>query len=150
KGTTMQRFVPLCFLTMVFGVPASADDKDPTRNLDMFVGAWNVVLKYKMPDGKEHEGKSSCVAKLVINHRFLQQEYQRTMMNQPLVIWQLIGYDSAKKKFVEHYLNAHGENSHTMQTEGDFSNEGKVLTLRGDSIDATTGKLAKVRFVTTV
>jgi hypothetical protein len=154
----MHRFTPAVWLSAVLALALAAttraDDKkspeDPTRHLDFFVGDWDVAVKYKLPDGKEYEGKAACVTRRVLNGRFIQQEYTSRMNNQPLTIWQLLGFDMVQKKFVETDLHAHGDNAHTMHTDGTFSDDGKVLTLRGDTIDSMTGKPVKLRAVTTI
>jgi hypothetical protein len=139
---------------LALAVAAHADDKkdaaDPGKRLDTFVGAWDVVVKYKLPDGKEYEGKATCVAKRVLQDHFIQQEYQSMMNNQPMVIWQMLGYDTVQKKFVELDMHAHVGSAHTIHTDGAFSDDGKVLTLRGDSVDGFTSKPVKMRTVTTI
>ena len=138
-------------LALVVVATASADDKkaDPMKQLDVLVGAWDVKVKYKLPDG-EYEGKAACVTKRVLNDRFLQQEYQSMTKNQPQIIWQMLGYDTIQKKFVEFDLHARGDTAHTIHTHGDISDDGKVLTLCGDSIDGFTGKPVKMCTVTTI
>jgi hypothetical protein len=126
------------------------DAANPDKRLGYFVGAWDVAVTYQLPDGKEYQGKAACVTKRVLNGKFIQQEYQSRMNNQPLSVWQILGYDTVKKRFVEIHLNAHGENAHTMTTDGTFSDDGKVLTLRGDVMDSSTGKPVKLRAVTTI
>jgi len=149
--STLLRQLCISF-ALVVAATASADDKkaDPMKKLDVLVGAWDVAVKYKLPDGKEHEGKADCVTKRVLNGRFLQQEYKSMTNNQPQIIWQMLGYDTIQKKFVEFDLHARGDSAHTIQTYGDFSDDGKVLTLRGDSIDGFTGKPVKMCTVTTI
>lgn len=69
---------------------------------------------------------------------------------QPLTVWQLTGYDSIQKKYVEFELHSDGSGTHTLHNEGSFSDDGKVLTLAGDSMDGMTGKPVKLRTVTTI
>jgi hypothetical protein len=151
----MHRFTTTAALSalIVLAVAARGDDKkdpdDPAKRLDVFVGTWDVAVRYKLPDGKEHEGKAVCVTKRILNDRFIQQEYTSRMNNQPLLVWQLLGFDTMKKQFVETELHAQGDQAHTLHTEGSFTDDGKVLTLRGDSIDGFTGKPVKLRTVTT-
>jgi hypothetical protein len=139
---------------LVLAASARADDKkgpeDPTKRLDVLVGDWDVAVRYKLPDGKEYEGKAACVTRRVLNDRFIQQEYTSRLNDQPLVVWQLLGFDTLKKQFVETQLHVHGDDTHTMHTEGTFADDGKVLTLRGDSLDGFTGKPVKLRTVTTI
>jgi hypothetical protein len=147
--------VGLCALFAVALVAtARADDKkspqDPTKRLDVLVGEWDVAVRYKLPDGKEYEGKATCVTRRVLNDRFIQQEFTSRLNDQPLLVWQILGFDTIKKQFVETQLHAHGDDTHTMHSEGTFADNGNVLTLRGDSLDGFTGKPVKLRTVTTI
>jgi hypothetical protein len=140
------------FLGMVCIAPAQ-EGKPPSehdKRLEYFVGAWDVAVQFKLPDGKEGGGKAVCQTKWVLDGKFLRQEYKSKFMGQPLTVWQLLGHDDLKKKFVEFQLHVDGKQAHTMHNEGIFSENGKVLTLTGDSIDAFTGKPVKLRTVTTI
>jgi hypothetical protein len=121
----------------------------PDKRLAYFVGTWDVSVRYKLGD-KEQEGKSLCQTKAVLEGKFIQQDYTSKMMGQPLLVRQTLGYDTLKKKFVEFQLHVHGPSTHTMQSEGTFSDDGKVLTLSGDSVSGMTGKPVKLRTVTTI
>src|SRR5262249_389233 len=67
-----------------------------------------------------------------------------------LQVRQVLGYDTIKKKYVEFQLHVHGKDTHTKQNEGSFSDNGKVLTLVGDSVSGMTGKPVTLRTVTTL
>ncbi len=123
--------------------------KGPDKRLQYFVGSWDVTVKFKLPNG-EHEGKARCDGKLVLDDKFLHQEYKSMFGGQPLTVWQLTGYDSIQKKYVEFELHSDGSGTHTLHNEGSFSDDGKVLTLAGDSMDGMTGKPVKLRTVTTI
>jgi hypothetical protein len=140
------------FLQMVCLAPAQEGkaSSEHHKRLEYFVGTWDVAVQFKLPDGKAGEGKAVCQTKWVLDGKFLRQEYKSKFMGQPLTVWQLLGYDDLKKKFVEFELHVDGKEAHTMHNEGSFSENGKVLTLAGDSIDGFTGKPVKLRTVTTI
>jgi hypothetical protein len=134
--------------------PTQAGDKEstagPDKRLQYLLGTWDVAVQYQLPDGKESGGKAACKTSWILSSRFLKQEYESNVMGQPLTVVQLLGFDRLKKKFVEFQLHLHGPGTHTLHNEGSFSDDGKVLTLLGDSIDGFTGKPVKLRAVTTV
>ena len=132
--------VAFLFLSMMLSQASAQEDKagDPHKALEYFVGTWDAEVKFQLPDGKEGSGKAVCRTKAVLEGKFLHQEYQSKFMGQPLTIWQLLGYDSVKKKFVEFHLNVNPMQTHTMITEGMLSKDGKVLTLAGDTLDAAS------------
>jgi Protein of unknown function (DUF1579) len=136
----------VCLAPSLEGKPPSEREK----RLEYFLGTWDVSVQFKLPDGKAGEGKAVCQTKWVLDGKFLRQEYKSKFMGQPLIVWQLLGYDDMKKEFVEFQLHADVKGAHTMHNEGTFSENGKVLTLAGDSIDGFTGKPVKLRTVTTI
>ena len=140
-------------VTLLAGVALAQDRKaagEPDPKLKFFVGDWDVVVKFKIPGGDEQEGKAACTAKLVLDGRFIKEEYKSNMMGQTLTVWQTLGYDSIKKKYVETDIHVHGSNSSTMMLQGDFSNGDKTLTLTGETLSGQTGKPVKMRTVTTI
>lgn len=155
----MHRFVSATALSSLFVLASVAaahggegpkSSEDPTRPLEVLVGSWDVAVRYKLPDGKAYQGKAVCVIRRVLNGRFIEQDYTSRMNNQPLLVRQILGYDAFKKRFVETQLHVQGKDAHTLHTEGTLTDDGKVLTLRGESVDGFTGRPAKLRTVTTV
>jgi hypothetical protein len=128
--------------------PSFSADQD--KRLAYFVGDWNVAVQFILPDGKEHSGQAVCATRPILDGKFIHQEYKSKFMGKPLTVVQLLGYDSLKKKFVEFQLHDDAIGIHTMHDEGSFSDDGKVLTMAGDSIDGFTGKPVRVRFVTKI
>ncbi len=146
-------FLVLLLFGVIVPVAHSGEPKAPAvadKHLAYFVGSWDVVVKYKLGDGQEREGHSRCETQPILDGKFIRQEYQSKLMGQPLIIWQLLGYDSLQKKYVEFQLHAHGPNTHTTHGDGAFTDDGKVLTLHIDTLDAMTGKPAKLRTVATI
>lgn len=149
----MRFLISLILAFGMAGVALAQDAKqpaDPAKGLQYFVGKWDATVQFKLPDGTEHEGKTSCDTKTILDGKFIQQEYKSTLGGQPLTVLQFVGYDMVKKKFVEFDIHAEGPQTSTMHSEGSFSPEGKVLTLAGDEIYVQTGKTVHMRTVTTI
>jgi hypothetical protein len=123
-------------------VPGKAHDR-----LGDLAGNWDVVIRYKMGD-KEHEGKASCEAKWILGGRFLQQDYKSRFQGKPYEVIQLLGYDSVGKKTIEIKLDS--LSTGVLHNEGSISDDGKVITNLGKSLDSATGKPYKLRTVTTI
>ena len=88
-------------------------------------GRWNVSIRYIIGD-KQHEGKATCEAKLILGGRFLQQEYTSRFQGQPFHVLQILGYDNAKKKSIEIMMDTMGTG--VLHNEGTVSDDGKVIT----------------------
>jgi hypothetical protein len=147
------RVVSCLLAGVLVSVAPAQEPKSPAdshKRLEYFAGDWDVAIRYKLSNDKEGEGKAVCQTKWILDDNFLRQEYRSKFMGQPLTIWQLLGYDTLNKKYVEFQLHAQGKQTHTLHNEGSFSDDGKVLTLVGDSTDAATGKPVKLRTVTTM
>jgi hypothetical protein len=117
------------------------------KRLGELAGSWNVSVTYIIGD-KQHEGKATCEAKLILDGRFLQQEYSSRFQGQPFHVFQILGYDNAKKKSIEIMLDTMGTG--VLHNEGTVSEDGKVITNTGESQDPQTGKPYKLRTVTTI
>jgi hypothetical protein len=126
----------------------NADVPGPAHErLGELAGTWDVVIRYKLGD-KEHEGKASCEAKWILDGRFLQQDYKSRFQGKPYEVIQLLGYDSVGKKTIEIKLDS--LSTGVLHNEGSISDDGKVITNLGKSLDPATGKPYKLRTVTTI
>jgi Protein of unknown function (DUF1579) len=157
----MSKMAVLIVLSLVAapaaGYPQEHRKQSPTDNVDVsgpahdrlgdLAGNWDVVIHYKMGD-KEHEGKASCEAKWILDGRFLQQDYKSRFQGKPYEVIQLLGYDSVGKKTIEIKLD--NLSTGIMHNEGSISEDGKVITNLGKSLDPATGKPYKLRTVTTI
>ena len=102
------------------------------KRLGELAGTWNVAVRYIIGD-KEHEGKATCEAKLILGGRFLQQDYTSRLQGEPFHVLQLLGYDNARKKSIEIMLDNLGTG--VLHNEGTVSDDGKVITNLGESLD---------------
>lgn len=67
--------------------------------------------------------------KMVLDGRFLQQEYTSTMMGRPYSGIGITAYDNLRKKYVSTWIDSMGTGIVLM--EGTASADGKTITLRG-------------------
>jgi hypothetical protein len=145
-------------VTWLAGVSVLAQDEKATpaggkfpteghKQLDRLVGTWDVAISFKVGPGKMSEGTSACVAKWILDGKALQQEYSSKFNGRPLTVMQWLGYDANKKKFFE--LKLDSMDTGVMHNEGVLSDDGKTLTQLGERVDPQTGKMTKIRTVTT-
>jgi Protein of unknown function (DUF1579) len=116
------------------------------KRLGELAGTWDVSTRYII-GLKQHEGKATCEAKLILGGRFLQQDYTSRFQGQPFHVLQLLGYDNARKKSIEIMLDNLGTG--VLHNEGTVSDDGKVISNSGESTDPQTGKPYKLHTVTT-
>ena len=130
------------------GQAAKADLPGPVhQRLNELAGTWDVVVQYMLGD-KQHEGKATCEAKWILDGRFLQQEYNSQFQGKPFHVVQLLGYDNPRKKTIEIMMD--NLSTGVLHNEGSISEDGKVITNTGESLDPVTGKPYKLRTVTTI
>jgi hypothetical protein len=115
--------------------------------LDDLAGSWDVTVRYYLGD-KEHEGKASCDAKWILDGRFLQQIYKSRFQGKPYEVIQLLGYDNVGKKTIEIKMDC--MSTGVLHNEGSISEDGRVITNIGKSLNPATGKPYKLRTVTTI
>jgi len=130
------------------GGAVKADVPGPIhQRLNDLAGTWDVVVRYKLGD-KEHEGKATCEAKWILDGRFLQQDYNSRLQGKPFHVLQLLGYDNRRKKTIEIMMD--NLSTGVLHDEGSISEDGKVITNSGESLDPVTGKPYTLRTVTTM
>jgi hypothetical protein len=117
------------------------------QRLAELAGSWDVSTRYVIGD-KEHEGKATCEAKMILGGRFLQQDYASRFQGAPFQVLQLWGYDNARKKSIEIMMDTMGTGA--LHNEGTVSDDGKVITNLGETRDPATGKPYKLRTVATI
>jgi hypothetical protein len=130
---------------------AQRDPDFPTeqhKRLNVLVGSWDVVIRYRAGPGKEADGKAQCETAWVLDRHALRQEYKSDFNGRPLTVLQMLGYNSRKQKFFEFKLDS--MDTGALFNEGASSDDGKVITLEGERTDPATGKTGKLRTVTTI
>ncbi len=117
------------------------------QRLDDLAGAWDVAIQYKLGKNVQN-GKATCDAKWILGGRFLQQDYHSRFQGEPYHVMQILGYDNQKKKVIE--LKMDTMSTGVLHNEGEISEDGKVITNMGESLDPRTKKPYKLRTVYTI
>lgn len=103
---------------------------EPHRQLASLAGSWTTHTKSWMEPGKPPmESAGTAEMKVLLDGRFLHQEFTGEMMGKPFSGIGIDGYDNLRKKYVTMWID-------TMATgiffiEGTASADGKTITLKG-------------------
>lgn len=102
-----------------------------------------------MQPGAEPElSKGSSQAKMILGGRFLQVEFQGTMMGMPFEGLQIFGYDNYEKKYKVFWIDNSGTGFYYLS--GSLSKDKKILACSGIWPDVITGGESKVRDTTAI
>lgn len=103
---------------------------EPHKLFASLAGSWTTTTKEWMEPGKPPtESTGSAEMKMLLDGRFLQQDYTSVMMGQPYSGIGLSAYDNLRKKYVSTWIDSMGTGIFVM--EGTASADGKTITLRG-------------------
>ncbi len=127
---------------------AYATPGEPHQRLAKGEGTWAVKVKSWMnPSKPPEETEGTSVAKMVLGGRYLEEQYEGTMMGQPFSGMGTTGYDNYKKKYVATWIDSAATG--IMTTTGTFDRSGKVMTSWGTMDDPVGKKTVKVKMVGT-
>ena len=108
------------------------------KKLEELVGTWDTSAKMWMdPSAAPQESKGVAENKMVLGGRFLEQNFEGTMMEQPFTGKGYTGYDLYKKQYVSTWMDSMG--TMIMSATGNTDSSGK-LTMTGSMDDPMTGK----------
>ncbi len=103
---------------------------EPHKLFASLAGSWTTTTKEWMEPGKPPtESTGSAEMKMLLDGRFLQQDYTSVMMGQPYSGIGLSAYDNLRKRYVSTWIDSMGTGIFVM--EGTASADGKTITLRG-------------------
>jgi hypothetical protein len=103
---------------------------EPHKQLASLAGSWTTQTKEWMEPGKPPtESAGNCDFKMLLDGRFLQQEFTSEMMGQPFSGVGISAYDNLRKRYVTAWIDTMGTGIFMM--EGTASADGKTITLRG-------------------
>ncbi|GIW55460.1 MAG: hypothetical protein KatS3mg082_1864 [Nitrospiraceae bacterium] len=152
----------ICLCIVMFAVPAPAKEKksetkmDPQAMMELWkklatpgephklfaslAGSWTTTTKEWMEPGKPPtESTGTAEMKMVLDGRFLYQEYNGQMMGQPFSGIGIDAYDNLTKKYVTAWIDSMGTGIFMM--EGTASTDGKTITLRGSHPEPDGGRM---------
>jgi hypothetical protein len=103
---------------------------EPHKLLASLAGSWVTTTKEWMEPGKPPvETTGTAEYKMLLDGRFLQQDYVGQMMGKPFTGFEITGYDNLLKKYFTSWMSTMGTNIFMM--EGTASADGKTITLTG-------------------
>lgn len=103
---------------------------EPHKLFASLAGSWTTTTKEWMEPGKPPtESTGTAEMKMVLDGRFLYQEFNSQMMGQPFSGIGIDGFDNLRKKYVTAWFDTMGTGIFLM--EGTASDDGKTITLRG-------------------
>ncbi len=113
---------------------------EPHKQFANLAGSWTTHTKEWMEPGKPPmEADGTAEMKMLLDGRFLYQEYHGQMMGQPFHGIGIDGYDNMTKKYVTAWMDSMGTGIFFM--EGTASADGKTITLRGSHPEPGGGKM---------
>ena len=117
-----------------------AQPGEPHKLFATLAGSWTTQTKEWMEPGKPpSESTGTAEIKILLDGRFLYQEYNSQMMGQPYSGIGIDGYDNLTKKYVTVWIDTMGTGIFFM--EGTASPDGKTITLRGSHPEPGGGKM---------
>jgi Protein of unknown function (DUF1579) len=113
---------------------------EPHKLLASLAGSWTTTTKEWMEPGKPPtESTGTAEMKMLLDGRFLYQEYNSQMMGQPFSGVGIDAYDNLRKKYVTAWVDTMGTGIFIM--EGTASADGKTITLRGQHGEPGGGQM---------
>jgi hypothetical protein len=113
---------------------------EPHKQLASLAGSWTTKTKEWMEPGKPPtEAAGSVEMKMLLDGRFLQQDFTGEMMGQPYNGMGITGYDNLSKKYVSIWLDTMGTTPFMM--EGTGNADGKTITLKGQHAEPGGGHM---------
>ena len=113
---------------------------EPHKLFSTLAGSWTTTSKEWMEPGKPPtESTGTAEIKMLLDGRFLYQEYNSQMMGQPFSGIGIDAYDNMTKKYVTAWLDSMGTGIFIM--EGTASADGKTITLKGSHPEPGGGKM---------
>ena len=114
---------------------------EPHKQLAGLAGSWTTKTKEWMEPGKPPtESNGTVEMKMVLDGRFLQQEFAGEMMGHPYVGIGTTGYDNLLKRYVTTWIDTMGTGVFVM--EGTAGPDGKTITLKGQHAELGGGQMS--------
>jgi len=103
---------------------------EPHKLFASLAGSWTTKTKEWMePRKPPTESTGTAEMKMLLDGRFLYQEFTSQMMGQPFSGIGIDGYDNLRKRYVTTWIDTMGTG--IFQMEGTASADGKTITLNG-------------------
>jgi len=107
--------------------------------MEQLVGSWDYSLKYwSSHNTPPEESTGTNDVKWILGGRFLEIDVKGTSMGQPFEGMGLLGYDNAKKEYVNTWVDTMGTGM--MNATGSYDAETKTMTEKGKYTDPASGE----------
>ena len=118
----------------------AATPGEPHKLFATLAGNWTTTTKEWMEPGKPPmESAGTAEMKMLLDGRFLYQEFNGQMVRQPFNGIGIDAYDNMTKKYVTAWMDSMGTGIFLM--EGTATPDGKTITLRGSHPEPGGGKM---------
>ncbi len=118
-----------------------ANPGEPHKLFASLAGSWTTTTKEWMEPGKPPtESTGSAEMKMLLDGRFLYQEFTSQMMGQPFSGIGIDAYDNMRKRYVTAWMDTMGTGIFIM--EGTASQDGKTITLKGSHPEPGGGHMS--------
>ncbi len=112
----------------------------PHKLLASLAGAWTTRTRAWMePGNPPMEGSGTCEQKMLLDGRYLQQEYIGKMMGNTFIGINVIGYDNHTKKYVSTWIDSMSTGIYYF--EGTAGADGKTITQESSYDDPVRGPM---------
>ena len=113
---------------------------EPHKLFASLAASWTTQTKEWMEPGKPAtESTGSAEMKMLLDGRFLYQEFNSQMMGQPFSGIGIDGFDNLRKKYVTAWFDTMGTG--IFMLEGTASADGKTITLKGQHGEPGGGQM---------
>ena len=113
---------------------------EPHKLFATLAGSWTTKTREWMEPGKPPtESTGSAEMKMLLDGRFLYQEFNSQMMGQPFSGIGIDAYDNLRKRYVTAWMDTMGTGIFLM--EGTASADGKTITLKGQHGEPGGGQM---------
>ena len=118
----------------------AATPGEPHKLFATLAGSWATTTKEWMePSKPPTESAGTAEMKMLLDGRFLYQEYNSQMMGQPFSGIGIDAYDNLRKRYVTAWMDTMGTGIFIM--EGTASADGKTITLKGSHLEPGGGHM---------
>jgi hypothetical protein len=118
----------------------AATPSEPHKLFAGLAGSWTTTTKEWMEPGKPPtESTGTAEMKMLLDGRFLYQEFTGNMMGQPFSGVGIDAYDNMTKKYMTAWMDTMGTGIFMM--EGTAGADGKTITLKGSHPEPGGGKM---------
>jgi hypothetical protein len=112
----------------------------PHKMLASLAGSWTTRTRAWMePDKPPMEGTGTCEQKMLLDGRYLQQEYTGEMMGSTFIGINLVGYDNHTRKYVSTWIDSMSTGIYCF--EGSAGADGKIITQQSSYDDPVRGPM---------